>query len=177
MIEFFIKNIRKIKKFKNKLERALNAKIIISADKAIIESKSDDAMSEYLGQKVVEAFDLGFDFNSAIQLKSEDFMIEKINLKGHARHSRLRMIKSRVIGHGGGALKTISHLSDCKMQLSDSELSVIGRIEDVDVCILALHKLIGGAPHSKVYAFLERSRTIRQEKLDRDEDIISRIKK
>jgi len=174
--EIFIKNIGKIKKLKKKLEKALNASIAVSADKASIESKSEDAISEYFGLKILEAIDLGFDFDTAMHLKNEDFMLEKIHLKDYARQSRLRAVRGRIIGKEGSAIRILSQLSDCSMKISEYDVAVIGRTEDVDVCILALKKLIRGAPHSKVYAFLERNRAIRQEKLEIDEEILKKIK-
>jgi ribosomal RNA assembly protein len=174
--EFFIKNLGKIKKLKKKLERALNSEIIVSEDKVSIESRSGDALSEYFGEKVLKALDFGFDFSTSIQLKSEDFMFEKIHLKDYARQSRLRAVRGRVIGKEGRAIRILSHLSDCSMKILEYDVAVIGKTEDVDVCLLALKKLIRGAPHSKVYAFLERSRAIRQEKLESDEEILKKLK-
>jgi ribosomal RNA assembly protein len=133
-------------------------------------------MAEYFGAKILGAIDFGFDFDSAIKLKSEDYMIEQINLKDFARQSRLRAVRGRIIGKEGKAIRLLSHLADCRIKISEYDVAVIGRTEDVDVCLSAMKKLIRGSPHSKVYAFLERNRTIRQEKLESDEEIIRKIK-
>lgn len=176
MEELLIKNLGKIRKLKRRLESALNANLIFSGEKVSIESKKDDALAEYYGEKILEALDFGFDFASAIQLKKEDFMFEKIHIKDYVRQSRLRAVRGRIIGKEGRAIKVLSQLADCRMKIFDYDVGVIGKTEDVDVCILALKKLIGGAPHSKVYAFLERSKVLKRERLDADEDILKSIK-
>ena len=160
MGEIFIQNIGKIKKLKFKIEKALNIKMQIETDKVLVDSK--DALVEYVGEKILEALDLGFSFKDAIKLKEEDFMFEKISIKNYVRPTRLRQVKGRIIGHQGKTLKVFSQLSECDLALSEYEIGLIGKTEDIDVALTALKKLIRGAPHSKVYAFLERNRALKR---------------
>lgn len=176
MEEIIFESTRKLKRIKSKIEKSLDIKLEILRDKVLIESVNEDALSEYIGKKVLEAIDFGFDANIALHLKSEDFMFEKIHLKSYTRQTRLRAVLGRMIGKNGRAIKTMSELSECSIKISDYDIGVIGNTDDVDVCMAALKKLIHGAPHSKVYAFLERNRALKREKLDIDEEVIGKIK-
>jgi KH domain-containing protein len=167
MQEVFINNLKKIRKLKNKLEKALKIKLIVN-NKVEIESKEDDAFSEYLAGKVIEALSFGFQLTDALQLGSEEFMFEKINIKKYVRPSRLKTVLGRIIGKRGKFLKTFTILSDCGIQIKDYTIALIGRAEDIDIAMGALMKLIRGSPHPKVYAFLERNKALKREKIDED---------
>jgi ribosomal RNA assembly protein len=168
MKEIFVDDLRKIKKFKNKVEKALNVKLTID-DKISIESKADDAFSEYMTERVLEALSFNFKIGDALKLKDEDYMFEKINIKSYARQSRWKTVLGRLIGKRGKAIKTFSMLSDCSIQIKDYDVALIGSAEDMDLAMLALMKLIRGSPHAKVYAFLERNRVLKR--IERNEDL------
>jgi len=168
MLQTFSKDLKTIKIFRRKIENALDVRITIN-DKVIIESKKDDAFSEYRASKVLEALDSGFNITSAILLADEDYMLEKINIKRYARQSRLKTILGRVIGKQGKALKLLSSFTNCKFAIEGYNVSIIGKAEDIETAIASLRKLIGGAPHSKVYAYLERNNALKKE--DEDEVI------
>jgi ribosomal RNA assembly protein len=163
MEEIFIESLGKIRKLKRRIEKSLNVKLTLTKDKVNVESEKGDAFSEYIGGKILESLDLGFDFKKAMQLKDEEFMLEKISIKRFARPTRLRQILGRIIGKKGKAIKTLSLLTDCSIAVSDYTVALIGRTEDVDVALLAVMKLIRGAPHAKVYGFLERQKALKRE--------------
>ena len=96
-------------------------------------------------------------------------MLEKVNLKDFVRTSQLRRVKGRVIGEKGKTKKVIAELTDCAIVIRDYSVAIIGKTVDVAMTVKALRSLIRGAPHSKVYAFLERSRKIRIEKKEEEE--------
>jgi len=161
----------RVKKFRKSLEKSLNVKITVENDIAEIEG---EGYEEYIALHVIDALNFGFEFNAAMQLKHEDYMLEKINLKKLARPSRLATIKGRIIGLKGKTKSLISELSGCDLAVKDSTVAIIGNTEDVDVAKKAVTSLIQGSPHSSVYAFLEKSRKIRKEKIDFDEDFIKK---
>jgi ribosomal RNA assembly protein len=150
----------RLKKFKNHLEKELHIKITFEGENAEIEGEGINA---YTALSVIEALNFGIDFNAAMHLKNEDFMMEKLNLKRYVRPARLSTIKGRIIGLGGKTKRVIAGLSDCDIALKDNIVAIIGRTSDVDTCARAIRSLIQGSPHSSVYAFLEKSRKIKKE--------------
>ncbi|MEM2956298.1 MAG: KH domain-containing protein [Candidatus Pacearchaeota archaeon] len=166
MEEIFIRSPGKLRKLKNKIEKTLDISIKIEKESVIIKSKQENMLSEYVAKKIIEAIDFGFDFDEVVQLKEEDCMFEKINLKDYVRQSRLKDVLGRIIGKKGKAIRTLSDLSDCFIKIKGHNIAIIGKTEDVKTALLSLKKLIRGAPHSKVYAYLERGRRLRSHEED-----------
>ena len=154
MEKIFIQEIGRIKKGKAQVEKAMNVKIIFTQDG--IEISGEDGMAEYLTRKIVEALDNGFPVTAALQLKSEDYMFEKLSIKDYTRSSRLQTIKGRLIGTKGRAKDVISELTDCDIAIKDYTVGIIGKTSDVDVAVSAIKDIIGGLPHAKIFAYLER---------------------
>ena len=150
----------RIRKFRHQLEKALNITIHFMGDTADIEG---EGIEKYTALSVIEALNFGFDLADVLQLKSEDYMIEKLNLKKHVRSSRVSTIKGRIIGLGGRTKKIIAGLTDCSIALKDNTVAIIGKTSDVEIAKSAILSLIHGSPHSSVYTFLERNRKMKKE--------------
>ena len=153
----------RLRKFKNHIEKALDVKIYFEDDTAMIEG---EGLESYTSLSVIEALNFGFDFNVAIQLKNEDYMIEKLNLRRYVREGRISTVKGRIIGLKGKTKKILSRLSDCDIALKDNIVAIIGKTSDVDICARAVRSLIQGSPHSSVYAFLEKNRKMKKENIE-----------
>ena len=166
----YIKELGRVKKVKREIERALNVKLTITSNG--IEISDDQGMNTYVALKVLEAVDMGFQIQSALKLQNEDTMFEKISIKQHARPSRLSTIKGRLIGKKGKALATLSELTGCDMKIQDYEIGLIGKTSDLKFAINALINLIHGSPHSNVYAYLEKSRHLREVREDEQENFL-----
>jgi len=145
------------------IERALKVNITIRKDGNItIKSKEKDkeeALDEYLVSKILEALALGFEVDSALFLKDEEYVLKVIDLKVYATGSRLQTVIGRIIGKQGKSKKVLQSLSHCQIAISEHNVGLIGRAENVEVASEAIEKLIRGAPHSNVFKFLERSQT------------------
>lgn len=168
MEKIFIQEIGRIKKGRAQVEKVMNVKLVFTPDG--IEISGEDGLSEYLARKVVEALDNGFQATAALQLKNEDYMFERLNIKDYTRSSRLQTIKGRLIGTKGRAKDVISELTDCDIAIKDYSVGIIGKTSDVDVAVSAIKDIIGGLPHAKIFAYLEKSRKIRLEKIEEQED-------
>jgi len=166
MEKIFFERTGKIRENRERLEKSLNVKIKFEKGQIEIGGKSLDV---YTAKKVLEALSIGFSLEDALLLKKEDHMLEKLNLKDFVRTSQLRRVKGRVIGAKGKSKKVISELTDTAIVIRDYDVVIIGRTVDVDITIKALRSLIRGAPHSKVYSFLERSRKLREVKKEEEE--------
>ncbi len=155
MKEIYCENISKIKHNKKKIEKALDISLAFNNNHVSIQG---DAINEYLVIQVIEAIDMGFSTDKALLLEDENFNFKKINIKNIVKSKDLRRVKGRLIGTYGKTKKLIQELSDCFICIHDHEVGIIGRIEDIEIAIQSIEKLIHGAKHSKVYSYLEQKR-------------------
>ena len=66
---------RKIEKIKLQLEKALKVKINTKGEEI---SVSGESWEEYIAKIILEAIEMGFELQTALQLRNEDFMFEKL---------------------------------------------------------------------------------------------------
>lgn len=156
----YIREIGRILKYRKDIEKS--AKVRLNITKGEIEIDSDDAYEEYLARRIIEALNYSFDFQSAVKLKSENFMMDVIRIKEAVRPSRIKTVLGRLIGEKGRTKKIISELSDCSIAIKDYDIAIIGTTTDVPLAIHAINSLIHGAPHSSVYAYLEKNRRLKR---------------
>lgn len=143
----------RILKAKKKLEKDLKIKIRNRGKEVFIEGKPEN---EYISEKVIDALNFGFPFSAAIQIKEEDFLFERINIKDHTKRKDLATIRARIIGKSGKTLKTLSHLTECFFELKDNEVGIIGNPEKIKIAEEAILSLIRGSKQANVYSFLEK---------------------
>jgi len=165
METLYSESINKIKKNKDKIERALNVKISISGKNVSVDGESLD---EYIASQVIEALDLGFTTNQALVLAEEDVILEKISIKDLTKRHDLSRIRARIIGTKGKTKEIIENLSDCAVCLKDNCVGIIGRTDNIKKTIQAITSIIHGSKQSKVYAYLERERAKDKIKLSED---------
>jgi len=164
MQEIYSKNTRKILQNKKKLEEKLKVKITNKDKILFIEGKAED---EYIAIEVIEAINLGFTADKALFL-TEEFILEKINIKDLTKRHDLERIRGRIIGTQGRTKKTIESLSECFISLYNNTIGIIGRAEDIEKAMQALTSLIQGSKQSKVYSYLEREKSKEKTKMNVD---------
>lgn len=155
MIKIVCDKIIRIIKSKNNLEKELNVILKIKGQEVSISGKSED---EYIAEKVIEALDFGFPFSDALKIKNEDIMFEVLNVKECTSKKNLESVRGRIIGKEGKAIRTISDLGDCHIELSGNKLGIIGSCENMRPVEEACKLLIKGSKHANVYAYLEKHR-------------------
>lgn len=171
MERVFVRNIRKLKSLKSKIEEAFNIHLKITGTDIEISGSDEDGYSEYLASKALEAIDMGLSPDTALQLKNEEWMFEKIDIKDSVKQSRVTAVKGRIIGKDGKAKRSLENLTGCEIEVQGHYLGILGRASDVVVAINAITKLIQGSPHSKVYAYLERNQEPRQLREDEEDSL------
>lgn len=155
MKQIILDNPKKIIKEKEILERELNIKISNLKNGSIsIEGSPEE---EYRAEKVLDAINLGFPTRFALLIKRQNLIFEILNIKKYMRGKNITRIKSRIVGEGGRALKNLSNLSDCYLELKGSNVGIIGEPENLENARNAIIMLIKGSKHANVYAFLEKS--------------------
>ncbi len=153
MRKILCEKIIRIIKSKSRLEKELNVKLDINGKEVSISGNSED---EYPAEKVIEALDFGFPFSAALEIAKEDMAFEVINIKECTNQKNFERVRGRVIGKKGKALKTISDLSNCHIELSGNKIGIIGDCENIKNTEEACRLLIKGSKHANVYAYLEK---------------------
>ncbi len=171
MERVFVKEIRKIKGLKAKIEKAFNVELKITRTHIEVTGKDEDGFSEYMAGKAIEAIGMNFIPETALLLKNAEYMFEKVDIKDHVKQSRVTAVKGRTIGRGGKAKLVLERLTNCEIEVKGHYIGIIGKAADVTLAINSIIKLIQGSPHSKVYAFLERHQQLRKERIDEEESL------
>jgi len=160
---------------KKRIENVMNVVLEIKGEEITIKSKKKDSVAEYLTSEILGALSTGFDFDSAIKLRDENYVFKEINLKNRVKASRLETVKARIIGTKGKTKKVIEGLTGCSIVLADSTVSIIGTLDNVEVADKAIESLIRGSPHSVVYNYLEKSKAkLKELEIENIEDFIEK---
>jgi len=145
---------------KKTFEEAFNISLIIDSENAtiyILPGKDASPLNVIKARQAIEAVSLGFSPEDALLLSKESFTFDEIDLSEMARNrSDLHRIKSRVIGEGGRAKKTIEQMTKTRIVVGDKIISIIGEYDNVAVARKALIMLAEGRKHGTVYSYLRR---------------------
>jgi len=152
MKTIYCEKIPRITKTKWELEKTLNVKIFIKNDEVMIDGLPEE---EYFAEKIIEAIGLGFPFKTAMLIKEEGIVFEKINIKDYTKRADMETIRGRIIGTGGKTLKTLVELTKCHFEIYKNTVGIIGEAEFVKNAQEAIILLIKGTKHGNVYAYLE----------------------
>lgn len=129
-----------------------------------------DAIKLYTAREIIKAIARGFNPEIALLLLKSDYLFELIDLREFAStKNHLVRLKGRIIGAEGKSRRIIEELTDSYISVYGKTVCIIGESEKMPIARKAVESLIKGAPHSKVYQFLERQRgKIRRWMLDGD---------
>jgi ribosomal RNA assembly protein len=147
-------------KGKRDLEEYCSAKISVDSKEGDVTIAGADALKLYELREVIKAIGRGFSPETAILLLKPDYMLEVINLKDYGAESKNKVmrIRSRVIGTGGKARRTIETLTNSSISIYGKTISVLGECLEVGIAKRAIEMLITGSMHSSVYKWLEGQR-------------------
>lgn len=152
---------------KRELEEYCKAKINVDSKEGDVTLSGRDAIKLYELREIVKAISRGFSPEFALTLLKPDNMLEIINLKdyGADNKNKLMRIRSRVIGTGGRARRTIEALTYTNISVYGKTISILGEANEVANAKRALEMMITGSMHSSVYKWLEGQR--RKARLER----------
>ncbi len=145
---------------KKKIEKALDVKLFIDSKEGDVVVKGEDSLVLITAQNVVRAIGRGFSPEAASELLNENNYLEIIDISEFAGNSKTGMIRvrSRIIGTGGKARKTIEGLTTTSVVIQGKTIAIIGDYESVRLARMAFENLLMGSRHSTVYAMLEKKR-------------------
>ena len=150
-------------KFKSRLSKLTNTKIVIDSKEGIVTLESLDSMDLYNLVPIIKAIARGFSPGVAELLLNENCSLEILDMKEFAGNSKKKLLrlKSRCIGNQGKARENIEQMTNTHISIYGKTISIIGLIEDTTNAKHALEELLQWAPHGNVYRRIhERKRII-----------------
>jgi len=153
--QIFSEVARKIGQNKKQIETALKVKFTIKSGIITIEGAVEN---ELICKEVIEAINLGFSVDQALDLKQENFIFEKILIKEHTKRNDLSQIRGRLIGRDRKVARNIESLTGVELVIHNNTVGIIGQREDVQLAARAIKRIIIGSEMSNVYRMLEEER-------------------
>jgi ribosomal RNA assembly protein len=144
------------KKHVEGLEKLAEVKIKQNEDISI---ESEDSIKIMRVKLVLKAFGRGFDFDDALNLLDEDYVLESIELREYGKsRERILTLKGRVIGTNGKMKKMVEECAEVKVAIYGKTISIIGRWDKIMVAKQAIEMILTGSLHETVCRFLEKKR-------------------
>ncbi len=156
MKKIICEKLPRITKNRRKLEKKLNVKITNRGKEVFINGEPED---EYLAEKVIDALNFGFPFSTALLIKEQGYEFEILNIKDYTNRKDLERIRARIIGTKGKALKTLSSLTKCDLEIKNNYIGIIGHPELIKNAQGGVISIIRGTKHGNVYRHLEKSKS------------------
>lgn len=150
---------------KAQIEQAFKVKLKVSSDSGTIEvtpsDDNDDPSTVLRAKDVVTAVGRGFSPDRAMALVDDDVVLDIIDLRElfGKSESDINRVKGRVIGAEGKMRRLIEEMTEAKVSVYGSTISMIGEFESVSAARQAIEMLLKGKQHSSVYKFLRRTKT------------------
>ncbi len=148
----YLSKTREVRRRISHISRELNVKLSLIGRRVNIEGAPLD---EYTALQFFEAMNFGFSVDKSLLLCKEDFVFRKVKIKSHTRR-KLKDIRARLIGTHGKTRKTMTEISGCEIIIGESEVGIIGEVEEVENVERAVIHLIEGAKQGNMYKYLER---------------------
>ena len=145
---------------KKEIEEQTKCKLDIDSNEGDIKIMGKDTLDMLNAQEIIKAIGRGFNPDVAFLLLNQNYTFEIINILdyvGKSKKSAAR-VKGRVIGTEGKARRTMEEITNSHISVYGKTISIIGESEYVPIARRAIESLLGGSPHSIVYAWLEKQR-------------------
>ncbi|MBU1197606.1 KH domain-containing protein [Candidatus Micrarchaeota archaeon] len=140
--------------WQRKLEQQGRVSMSWSSDGLQLDGEPGDV---WAAKQVLQAMNWGFPPQKAFKLFNDNFFIEVLNLKLLVRNEKaITRYKGRIIGVQGKAKRTIEELSGAFIAISDEDVAILGEFEDLQDAKEGILRLLEGATHSTVFAYLEK---------------------
>ena len=148
---------------KRKVEKLTDTKVEINSDgEVIIKRKmtTENPLQQLKARDIIKAIARGFSPEKAFLLLKQEYYLEIINLSEFVSDKSIKRIRSRIIGKEGKARKFISKLTKTEIVIYGKTVSIIGKIQNIQIAKKSVMKIIEGAPHSAVFRYLERNKNL-----------------
>ncbi len=153
---------------KSEIEGVLGVKIDVDTEEGSIriENAGEDVLAEWKGRDMIRAIGEGINPRKAMKLKSDDYVLEVINLDDIVGRSKktLERQKSRIIGTKGKARRTIEESTGADVSVSRKCVAIVGTPERAEAAREAITLICRGMPHGVVYKTLQKKARALKEK-------------
>jgi ribosomal RNA assembly protein len=150
---------------KASIEKKLSVGLRIDSESGDVEitvaPTAQDPTVLFRAKEIVTAIGRGFSPEHAFRLLEDDeTVLEVIDLRETVGRSLsdMQRLKGRVIGKEGKTRRIIEELTEANVSVYGHTVSIIGKIDQVEVAKEAVQMLIRGSLHGTVYRFLHRKR-------------------
>jgi|TARA_B100002003_G_C14028049_1_gene495603 KH domain-containing protein len=155
MQEIYVENLKEVLRSKSRLQKELGIKLTNKGKNVFVNGPAD---KEFVAIEVLEAINLGFSADRALELTQEGFMLQTVHIKDITKRHDLERVRARIIGTHGRTLKTLQNLTNCDLAMNDNEIGLIGPIQEMEDAVQAVTSLVQGSKQGNVYGRLERQR-------------------
>lgn len=150
-------------KVKKRIEKLTNTVLEIDSEGTVTITSSPDPEDPVLAWKardIVRAIARGFSPSRALNLIDDDARLIIISLREFVGSSvsQQKRVAGRIIGNNGRTRRVIEETTETKISIYGHTVSIIGVDPGLEYAHRAIQMIINGAPHSAVYAQLERMR-------------------
>lgn len=149
----------KLSFYNRKLANFFDVRISTNDD---VEIDGGNSLEVARAKEIVTAFGRGFEFEDALDLVDESYVLEIVNTKEFSGKSRKRRVelKGRVIGRDGRSKDVIEKYSGAKIVVYGKTVGIIGKWDSVRLAKEAVEMLLAGAKHTSVFKLLEEKRVV-----------------
>lgn len=144
------KKIGLLSKVKERIEKS--AKVTLKINKEV--TISGEPLDVLTAEKIVLALGRGFKIDDALLLLDEEYTLHILPIA--KKRNDLVRLKGRLIGREGKIKRRIEKITGVKISVSGKTVSIIGKIEDVDLATAAIQMILEGRKFATVFRFLER---------------------
>ncbi len=147
---------------KSRIERLTGASLKIDSKTGEIEVSfpkgAEDPLIPMKVERVIRAIGRGFSPEKALDLLSDDYVLEIIDLRAIFGDNKnaIRRIKGRIIGGSGKARLYIERRTGAKISVYGHTVAIIGRYYNVIPAKEAIMALIEGKSHAAAYRRMEK---------------------
>jgi ribosomal RNA assembly protein len=148
---------------KRELEKVTQTILTIdSQDGLVLVESTDDAedpLAVWKARDITQAIGRGFSPQRAFALLDDDVYLRIVNLEEFgSTPNQIRRLKGRVIGKGGKTRRNIEELTNTYVTVMGNTVGVIGEVENQQVAVNAIVRLLRGAEHSTINRYLNAQR-------------------
>ena len=153
---------------KNKISDLTQTRIEIDSKEGDVTIRGEDGLRIFEAREVVRAVGRGFNPDVALKLLDPEYLFDILRISDYAttKNSEIRL-KGRLIGTSGKTRSLIETLSEANVSVYGKTVSMVGKLESVNIAKRAVIMILNGSPHSTVYNWLEKNRkTLKQKELE-----------
>lgn len=156
---------------KDAIEKATNSRLNVDSQDGEVHISGADPLKIFTCAEIVKAIGRGFNPDVALLLTKIDYVLEIISIAEFAKtQNDVIRLRGRVIGKEGKSRKVIEELLEVHIVIYGKTIGIVGRGDSVSLARRAVESLLGGSPHSHVYKWLEKQRSLYRQKVELKDD-------